>query len=69
MNVSKHYIKGDRLVDCDICGFTFRFSQMRIGVSGKQKGLVIGPDCFDPIHPNEIPFTLRQKKPLKKVGE
>ncbi len=69
MRVSNHYIKGDRLVDCDICGFTYRFSQMRKGVSGKEKGFNVCPECYSPLHPGEIPFTLRPKRPLKKVGE
>lgn len=69
MPYSKVYKKGDRLVDCDICGFTYRFSEMRLGVSGKQKGLEVCPICYDSLHPNEKPFTLRPKKPLKKVGE
>lgn len=53
MAYSKQYIPGDRLVDCEICGFTYRFSEMRRGVSGKQKGLVTCPLCFDPPHPRD----------------
>lgn len=69
MNPGKHYIKGDRIINCDGCGFTYRFSQMRKGVSGTQKGFIFCPECYDPLHPSEIPFTLQPKKPLKKVGE
>jgi len=69
MRYSNHYIPGNRIVDCDSCGFTYRFLQMRRGVSKGQKGLVICPVCYSPIHPDEIPFTLNPKKPLKKVGE
>ncbi len=47
------YIPGDRLVDCDVCGFTYRVSEVRRGVMGKQKGLVICAPCFDPIHERE----------------
>lgn len=53
MPYSRKYIPGDRLVDCDVCGFTYRRSQMRRGVTGKQKGLIVCPDDFDSIHPNE----------------
>ncbi len=60
MPYSEHYIPGNRLVICDICGFEYRFSQMRKGVSGKQKGLNVGPVCFDPKHLNED-FVLKPK--------
>lgn len=60
MPYSEHYIPGDRLVVCDICGFEWRFSQMRKGISGNQIGLNIGPDCFDAKHPNEN-FVLKLK--------
>lgn len=61
MPYSEVYIPGDRLVECQICGFEWRFSQMRIGASGKQKGLIVGPDCFDLIHANEN-FILKPKQ-------
>jgi len=54
MSVSRTYVLGDRKVDCDICGYTYRFSQMRKGVSGKQVGLNVCPDCFDEEHPRDI---------------
>jgi len=69
MRVSNHYIKGNRIIDCDICGFTYRFSQMCKGVSGKQKGFIVCPKCYSPLHPSEIDFTLQPKKILKEVGE
>lgn len=64
---SGHYIAGDRKVDCDICGYTYRFTSMRIGVSGKQIGLEVCPDCFDPEHPRDKPVVLRPAQPLAKV--
>jgi hypothetical protein len=69
MPFSKTYISGDRLMDCDICGFTYRFSQMRKGVSKSQKGFVVGPICFDPVHPAEIKpkIKLRKKSKLPEV--
>lgn len=53
MPYNKGYIAGDRKVTCDICGWTYRFSQMRKGVMGKQKGYNVCPICFDDIHPRE----------------
>lgn len=67
MSVSTAYIPGDRKVECEICRFTWRFSQMRRGVSGSQKGLLVGPDCFDPVHSADIPHKLRKVPPLEKV--
>jgi hypothetical protein len=67
MPYSKTYIPGDRLVECDICGFTYRFSQMRRGVSEEQKGYIVGPKCFDPVHPNETPVKIRPPRPLPEV--
>ena len=47
------YELGNRWVLCDVCGFGYRFSEMRKGVSGTQKGFSICPECFDPKHENE----------------
>lgn len=69
MKVSNHWEAGNRIVDCDICGFTYRFLQMRKGIAKGQKGLVVCPECYSPIHPDEIKHILSPKKPLKKVGE
>lgn len=68
MSYSEVYIPGDRLVECEICGFEWRFSQMRKGVSGKQIGFIVGPNCFDPIHPNEnFILTPKAEGILEKV--
>jgi hypothetical protein len=67
MAFPRTYIPGERKVTCDICGFEYRFSEMRRGVSGKQKGLIVGPACFDPVHPRDIPIKLRPKRPLPQV--
>jgi hypothetical protein len=61
------YIPGDRKVDCDVCDFTWRFSQMRKGIAEGQKGLEVCPDCFDPIHPRENTPKLRKKSKLPEV--
>ncbi len=62
------YIPGDRPVECDICGFDWRFSQIRKGISGNQKGFNVCPDCFDEKHPNEDwKFPSRQEGGLKQV--
>ena len=63
------YIPGDRPVDCDVCGFTWNFSDMRKGLFKKQKGLAVCPDCFDEVHPLFNPPRMRPKEKLRKVGE
>lgn len=67
MPYSNHYIPGDRLVECDICGFTYRWSDIRKGIAEGQKGFSVCPTDFDPIHPRETTPTLRPKKPLKDI--
>jgi len=51
--MNKRYVPGDRWVECDVCGYGYRFSQMKKGVSGRQKGFNVCPDCFDHKHPND----------------
>ena len=51
--MDRRYELGNRWVDCDICDFGYRFSQMRKGVSGSQKGLNVCPTCYDIRHENE----------------
>ncbi len=51
------YIPGDRRVECDICGFVYRYSQMRRGVQLYQAGLIVCPRDFDPIHPRDKLIT------------
>lgn len=67
MPYSQRYIPGDRLVECDSCGFDYRFSEMKRGIMGSQKGLDICPVCFDYIHPNEDIPELTPKRPLRRV--
>ena len=50
IKMNRQYILGNRWVICDICDFGYRFSQMRKGISGSQKGYDVCPDCFDPEH-------------------
>lgn len=59
---SKHYKPGDRLVECDICGFTYRFSQMR-----KQNGFVVCPKDYDQPHPLDDKPEIRAKSKLPEV--
>lgn len=63
MPYSRVYIPGDRLVDCDICGLAYRRSQMRKGIFGNQKGLIVCPFDFDGVHPNDarVPFKAEGK--------
>jgi len=67
MPVSNTYISRGRLIDCDICGFTYRVYEMRKGVSGKQKGLNVCPTDFDPVHPGDVPFKMRKAPPRTEV--
>lgn len=67
MPYSFRYIPGNRLVKCDVCGFDYRFSDMRRGVSGSQKGFIVCPPDFDPIHPRDISLNLRKKRPMREV--
>jgi len=64
---SKRYIPGDRLVECDICGFDYRFTQMRKGKAKGQKGFKVCPDCFDDPHPLDTKPELRSKSKLPEV--
>ena len=51
------YIPGNRWQICDICGFEYRFSEMRPGVD-RQKGYKVCPDCYDP---PEVKFKYKRK--------
>jgi len=62
------YKPGDRKVQCAVCGFVYRLSEMREGISGKQKGYAVCPTCFDPIHPLDNKPALRTAPKLKRVG-
>jgi hypothetical protein len=67
MAYPRKYIPGDRPVECDICGFVYRFSQMRKGVMGNQKGFNVCPPCFDDIHPREIKVKHRAEGIIPEV--
>jgi len=53
VNKPRGYIPGDRLVECEVCGFGYRHSRIRVGVMPRQKGLYVCPTCYDAWHPNE----------------
>lgn len=59
---SKRYKTGDRWVTCDICGYDYRFSQMR-----KLRGLNVCPVDYDGEHPLDDKPKIRKKRPLPKV--
>lgn len=63
----RDYIPGDRLVDCDVCGFTYRVSQVQRGVAGKQKGLVVCSPCLDGVHPLETRVPSKQEGRLTEI--
>lgn len=67
MPYSRKYIAGDRLVDCDVCGLTYRRSQMRKGVSTKQKGLYVCPSDYDQKHPNDELVPHRSEGKLVRI--
>ena len=62
------YKPGDRKVQCAVCGFVYRLSEMRTGVAGTQKGYAVCPTCFDPIHPLDNKPPLRPAPAMKSVG-
>jgi hypothetical protein len=66
--MNRKYIPGNRWVKCDICGYGYRFSQMRKGIMPKQKGYDVCPPCFDEMHPNEgWKLPPKQEGKLEKV--
>lgn len=67
MKSQTRYIPGDRLVECDVCGFDYRFSEMRRGVAKGQQGLEVCPVCFDRPHPRDEKVILRKKNPIPQV--
>lgn len=67
MPYNKGYIAGDRKVTCDVCGWTYRFSQMRKGAMGNQRGLDVCPICWDVPHPREVAVKYRAEGVLPEV--
>jgi hypothetical protein len=67
MKRSRGYIPGDRLVDCERCGFTYRFSQMRRETERTSRGLIVCPDCYDGPHPLEARVPNRPEGKLQRV--
>ena len=60
--ITKKYIAGDRLINCDICGFSYRFSEMQ-----KQRGFITCPECFELAHPLDNKPKLRATPKMKEV--
>ena len=50
--MDRRYIPGNRWIWCDECGFGCRLHDIKHGVSLRQKGFAVCPDCFDVRHPN-----------------
>jgi len=65
--VQYKYIPGDRKVECEVCGFVYRFSEMRRGISDRQKGLEVCPDCFDLPHPLDTVPNIKAEKLPREV--
>ena len=60
--INQKYIAGERIVDCDICGFSYRFREMR-----KQRGFITCPDCFDINQSLDNKPKLRVTSKMKEV--
>jgi hypothetical protein len=67
IKMNRQYIPGDRWVRCDECSFGYRYSQIRKGVSLRQKGFHVCPDCFDTRHPN-TDWRLSPKQEGRLIG-
>ena len=67
MPYSREYIPGDRLVDCDRCGLTYRFSQMRRETERTSRGLIVCPDCYDGPHPLEEKVIIKPEGKLQRI--
>ena len=67
MPVLRGFKSAGRKVVCDICGQYWRQGAMRKGVFGKQKGLLVCPSDFDPVHPNDA--NIRPKTREGKLDE
>lgn len=67
MPYTNRYIPGDRLMTCDICGFDYRYSDMRKGVALGQKGRTVCPVDFDEPHERDTTPKLAPARPLPKV--
>lgn len=52
--MNRRYILGDTWVECDVCDFGYRASEIRMGVAGSQKGFNVCPTCFDVVHEHDI---------------
>jgi hypothetical protein len=66
VSYNRTYVPGDRLVECDVCGFAYRRSDMRKGV-GQQKGLTVCPNDFDGVHPLDLPVKNRPEGRLEEI--
>ena len=67
IKMDRRYIPGDRWIRCDGCGFTYRYSRIKKGVSLRQKGFAVCPRCFDDRHLN-TDWKLPPKQEGKLIG-
>lgn len=68
MPYTRTFIPGDRLVECDRCGFGYRRSQMRKETGNLGRGLKVCPHCFDGPHPNDERVPHRREGVLEKIN-
>ena len=63
------YIPGDRLVECDVCGLTKRFTAVRrAGPREDQSGFIVCPNCGDDgRHPREDRPKNRAEGRLQRI--
>ena len=59
MPYSNKYKKGGILSTCDVCGFDYRLSDLKKGVSSAQTGLMVCEVDFDDKHLRDTPPKLR----------
>ena len=65
--MNQKVILGDRWVRCDECGFGYRYSQIKAGVSLSQRGYHVCPTCFDDRHPH-TDWKNKPRKEGKLIG-
>lgn len=68
MNRVAEYIPGNRWIDCDVCGQTWRFADMRRpGPREAHAGLIVCPDDDSGLHPRDIRVEHRPEGRLRRV--
>lgn len=61
------YQPGNRLYDCERCGLTYRFNEMRREQTKGSKNLIVCPDCYDGPHPRDEKIPYRPEGKLERI--